>query len=206
MFCTVFEAGALFAMLDSAEPKSRRPLVEHHPALDLRQVLKAKIDARVRVEWQPDHGFPVAEAIIQIELLALEMDWGHLDGHYKHVRLAYDFERADYGAPREVWFMCPGCREHRRKLHLYVGAWNCRKCHNLGHVKQYITKYDKLLEERQSLRAELKGGRKRYQHHDAFEAKQLRLGELERLVAGMKPSHTHQGVSTRRVSAVYSPE
>ena len=193
-------------MPTTVEAKGRRPLVEHHPALDLRQVLKAGIDGRVRVEWQPDHGHPLAEAIIQIELQMLEIDWGHLDGIYEHVRLPYDFERAEVGAPREVWFLCPGCEERRRKLHLYLGVWKCRKCHSMGHSTQYITKYDQLTEERHRLQAEVRGGRKRYQHHDVFQAKHLRLAELERVLAGMRPSHTHRGVSTRRVSAIYSAE
>ena len=193
-------------MPKTVEAKGRRPLVEHHPSLDLRQVLKAGIDARVRVEWQPDHGHPLAEAIIQIELQTLELDWGHFDGPYEHVRLPYDFERPKFGAPREVWFLCPGCGERRRKMHLYLGAWKCRRCHGMVHATQYITKYDRLLEEKSGLQAEVGGGRKRYQHHDAFEAKQVRLAELERTMAGMSPIHTHRGVSKRRVSAIYSSE
>lgn len=193
-------------MPEIVEVKDRRPLVEHHPALDLRPVLKAGIDARVRVEWRPDHGYPLAEAIIQVELQMLEMQWGHFDGCYEHVRLPYDFERCEVGAPREVWFLCPGCGERRRKLHVYLGVWKCRKCHGMGHAKQYITRYDQLLEEKNSLQAELKGGRRRYQHHETFDAKLVRFAELEREVAGMRPSHTHKGISTRRVSAVYSAE
>lgn len=193
-------------MAEPAEPKSRRPLVEHHPALDLRQVFKAKIDTRVRVEWQPDHGYPVAEAIIQIELQTLELDWGHFEGPYEHVQLPYDFERPEIGAPREVWFLCPGCEERRRKLHLYLGVWRCRECHDMKYAKQYITRYDQLREERNGLQADTMNGRKRYQHHDAFETKLFRLAELERMLAGMRPSHTHRGISTRRVSAIYSAE
>ena len=191
-------------MAESAEPKSRRPLVEHHPALDLRQVLKAQIGSRVRVVWQPDHGYSVAEAIIQIELQFLNMHWGHLDGMYDHVALRYDFQRSDHGAPREMWFSCPACGGRRRVMNLYFGLWKCRVCHNMGHVKQYITRYDKLLDEAKALRVEVTKGRKRFQHHDAFESKLVRLAELERMLAGMRPSYTHREVSTRRVSAIYS--
>lgn len=185
---------------------ARRQLVEHHPALDLRRVLKAGVGGHVRVEWELADGRQVAEADIEIDLDELHLRWGHFDHMFSHAHLPYDFERDGSGGPREVWFICPGCQRRAKMLHMYLGKWKCRICHDLRYSSQYTTDYDKTRDKVNGLRDELAGGRPRYMRTSVYGAKRELLTQLEFELSQMKPETTHRGISRRRLTAVYSTD
>jgi len=74
-----------------------------------------------------------------------------------------------YSLGLRCWFVCPACERRQLKLYWFKDSWACRKCHGLVYRSQWLSKWQRLLSQREELLNEVKGGRTKWQHLKTFD-------------------------------------